>query len=206
MSAPTSVEVPSRAKPGAHAAPDVGADHMQAYGRQPSLIVSDPPDTTARRQVMRHFGPPHSPDLIPNMETDIQQLCNELLDGIKAKGENTFDVVDDYAYPVPVAVICKILGVPLKDEPTFHGWIFDFMAGVDMGPDASDRRRAGPPAEGQAEGTAALTAYMAELIQGIPEEPGEGLLSKLVQRRRPGRTDDTRRGRDQRAAASDRRS
>ena len=33
--------------------------------------------------------PPTLPDLIPNMETDIQQLCNEMLDGIKAKGENT---------------------------------------------------------------------------------------------------------------------
>ena len=111
---------------------------MEAYGRQPSLIVSDPPKhDKERRQVMRHFAPPHSPDVIPNMESDIQTLCNELLDGIKAKGGNTFDVVDDYAYPVPVAVICKILGVPVKDEPTFHGWIFDFMAGADMGPDAA---------------------------------------------------------------------
>ena len=72
-----------------------------------------------------------------------------LLDKVKAKGGNTFDVVDDYAYPVPVAVICKILGVPLKDEPMFHAWIFDFMAGLDLGPEAATeegrpaRRRAG---------------------------------------------------------------
>ena len=34
-------------------------------------------------------------------------------------------------------MICKILGVPVKDEPIFHGWIFDFMAGTDMGPEAA---------------------------------------------------------------------
>ena len=88
---------PVSAKPAA-GAPDVGADHMQAYGREPSLIVSDPAKhDKQRRQVMRHFAPPHSPDVIPSMEADIQALCNELLDKVKAKGGNTFDVVDDYA-------------------------------------------------------------------------------------------------------------
>src|SRR6478735_8034600 len=88
-----------------------GAEHMQAYGREPTLIVSDPAKhDKQRRQVMRHFAPPHSPGVIPNMEADIQTLCNDSLDKIKAKGGNVFDVVDDYAYPVPVAVICKILG------------------------------------------------------------------------------------------------
>ncbi len=154
---------------------------MDAYGREPSLIVSDPPKhDKQRRQVMRHFAPPHSPDVIPNMESDIQTLCNELLDKAKAKGENRFDVVDDYAYPVPVAVICKILGVPLKDEPTFHGWIFDFMAGADMGPERRDRRRAGPLQKG-AESTAALhCSTWRTWSRAILQEPGDNVLSKLV--------------------------
>ena len=51
----------SRRNPAA-CAPEVGADHLQAYGREPSLIVSDPPKhDKLRRQVMRHFAPPHSP-------------------------------------------------------------------------------------------------------------------------------------------------
>ena len=138
---------PLRAEPAAAAEPAAGADHLRAYGRVQSIIMSDPPDhDRARRQVMRHFGPPHSPDVIPKMEPDIQRLCNELLDNAKAKGETRLDVVDDYAYPVPVAVICKILGVPLKDEPTFHGWIFDFLAGVGSGPGGSHRGREGPRA------------------------------------------------------------
>ena len=49
------------------------------------------------------------------MEPVIQRLCDDLLDNVN--GKNRFDVVDEYAYPVPVTVICKILGVPLEDEP-----------------------------------------------------------------------------------------
>ena len=128
---------------------------------------------------MRHFAPPHSPNVIPDMAADIQALCNDSLDKIKAKGSNTFDVVDEYAYPVPVAVICQILGVPVEDEPTFHEWIFDFMAGTDMGPDAATeegRARAGegPREHGRAE------AYMAGLIEGFVEKPKDNVLSKLV--------------------------
>jgi len=159
---------------------DVGADHMQAYGREASLIVSDPAKhDRQRRQVMRHFAPPHSPHVIPDMAAGIQSLCDELLDTVIAGGGTTFDVVDDYAYPVPVAVICQILGVPLEDEPTFHAWIFDFMVGADMGPDAETEEGKARKRKGQ-ESTAALTAYMAELIQKFLSEPTDCVLSKLV--------------------------
>ncbi|BBX70273.1 cytochrome P450 [Mycolicibacterium psychrotolerans] len=171
---------PLSAQPGAHAQPDVGAEHMQAYGREASLIVSDPAKhDKQRRQVMRHFAPPHSPHVIPDMAAGIQSLCDELLDNVIAGGGATFDVVDDYAYPVPVAVICQILGVPLKDEPTFHGWIFDFMVGTDMGPDAKTEEGQARKRKGQ-ESSAALTAYMAELIEGFLTEPQDCVLSKLV--------------------------
>ncbi len=160
--------------------PEPANEHMQAYGREASIIVSDPPDhDRARRQVMRHFGPPHSPDLIPSMEPFVVRLANDLLDKVKARGNSRFDVVEDFAYPIPVAVICKILGVPVEDEPMFHAWIFDFMMGTDLGPE-------GGTAEGQAlaekgrASTAALLAYLGDLVQRYSKTPGEALLSKLL--------------------------
>ncbi|MCZ0728373.1 cytochrome P450 [Mycolicibacterium iranicum] len=161
-------------------APADGAEDIEAYGKAKTIITSDPPDhDRARRQVMRHFAPPHSPDVIPSMEPAIVKLCNDMLDKAKASGGNRIDVVDEYAYPVPVAVICKILGVPLKDEPTFHRWVFDFMAGNDMGPEAATEEGQARAKKGQ-EATAALRQYLANLIGGYVKEPGEGLLSKLV--------------------------
>jgi cytochrome P450 len=149
----------------AEAAASVPDDLAAGYAPKQSFIASDPPDhDRMRRQVMRHFAPPHSPGLIPGTEPDIQQLCSDLLDRIKAKGENRFDVVDDYAYPVPVSVICKIMGVPVDDEPMFHAWIFDLLAGVDLSPDAATEA-------GQ---------YLRELIDRYTREPGQGLISRLL--------------------------
>jgi fatty acid omega-hydroxylase len=155
------------------------AEQIKAYGRAKTMITSDPPEhDRMRRQSMRHFGPPHSPDLIPSMEADIGKLCDRMLD--KAKGKTRLDIVDDYAYPVPVAVICKILGVPLKDEPTFHDWIHDFMAGLmDMGPEIATEEGKARAEKGKTS-TAALMQYMAELIQRFLQEPGESMLSRMV--------------------------
>jgi fatty acid omega-hydroxylase len=161
------------AKPGSESAP------LEAYGAAGSMITSDPPDhDKARRQCMRHFGPPHTPDLIPSMEPALERLCNELLD--KVKGNTRIDVVDDYAYPVPVMVICKILGVPLEDEPKFHAWIHDFMAGLmDGGPDAATKEGQARAETGRA-ARSALAGYFVELIEGFVKKPGDVLLSKLV--------------------------
>src|SRR5271170_4332982 len=49
-----------------------GAADVSAYGEHGTMIKSDPPEhDKMRRQAMRHFGPPHSPDVIPQMEHDI---------------------------------------------------------------------------------------------------------------------------------------
>jgi cytochrome P450 len=143
------------------------------------MITSDPPDhDRMRRQAMRHFGPPHTTDLIPSTEPDIRDLCNKLLDN--ARGKTRIDIVDEYAYPVPVMVICKILGVPLKDEPTFHGWIHDFMAGLmDMGPEADTEEGKARKEKGQAS-AAALVQYLTDLIKGYIKEPSDTMLSKMV--------------------------
>jgi cytochrome P450 len=152
---------------------------VESYGQAGSMITADPPEhDKARRQAMRHFGPPHSPDLIPSFEPGLHKLCNDLLD--KAKGKTRIDVVDDYAYPVPVMVICQILGIPLKDEPKFHAWIFDFMAGLmDGGPDAATKEGQLRAEKGIAARTA-LAQYLVDLIQGFIKEPGDSMLSKMV--------------------------
>ena len=97
----------------------------------------------------------------------------------QGQGQDQIDIVDDYAYPVPVTVICKILGVPLKDEPKFHAWIHDFMAGTDMGPDAATKEGKARTEKGK-ESTAALMQYLADLIKGFIKQPSDAMLSKMV--------------------------
>jgi cytochrome P450 len=166
-----------KARGAANSGPE--SDGLSAYGEHGNMIQSDPPEhDRQRRQAMWHFGPPHTTELIPSTESDIAQLCNELLD--KAKGKTRIDVVDDYAYPVPVMVICKVLGVPLKDEPQFHAWIHDFMAGImDMGPEAATDEGKARAEKGKAS-MAALGQYMAELIETLMKNPTDAMLSKMV--------------------------
>jgi cytochrome P450 len=170
---------PLIAKPATEAQP--GAEDLNAYGRDPTMITSDPPDhDRMRRQAMRHFGPPHSPDVIPSMETACQQIVNELLDKAKSTGKTRIDVVDDYAYPLPVDVICRMLGVPLQDEPLFHGWIADAMAGLfDVGPEIATEEGQARKSKGQAS-AAELKKYIIALVENAQSSPGPGMISQLV--------------------------
>ena len=158
---------------------DATSEMTEKYGKDPMMILADPPDhDRARRQAMRHFGPPHSPDLIPGMEPECERIVNDLLD--KAKGKTRIDVVDDYAYPLPVAVICRVMGVPLKDEALFHRWIADLFAGLDMGPEAATEKGKSLKEKSDA-GRAALVKYIIELIESAEKSPlSDGMISKLV--------------------------
>jgi fatty acid omega-hydroxylase len=157
---------------------EVNTGIADSYGREPSMIMSDPPDhDRMRRQAMRHFGPPHCPHLIPSMEADCERVVNGLLD--KARGKTRIDAVDDYAYPLPVAVICRVLGVPLKDEPLFHGWIAEMMAGLDLGPEGATEEGKRLLAKSQASG-AALREYLIALLESVKKTPNDGMISKMV--------------------------
>ncbi|OYN79915.1 cytochrome P450 [Mycolicibacterium sphagni] len=151
-----------------------------AQARDSSMLVSDPPDhDKMRRQFMRHFGPPHSPGLIPSMEGMVTDLANDLLDKVRARGGNRMDVVDDFSYPIPVSVIFRVLGAPIADEPMFHSWVTDFMQGADVGPQAdTDEGRAATAKA--ATSMAELGSYVHDLVERLSREPGPGLLSAAL--------------------------
>jgi cytochrome P450 len=74
------------------------------------FIDQDPPGhDRMRREATRFFGPPDSPGLVTGQEPEIDRLIGTLIDAFPDSGE--IDVVDHFAYPLPVAVICRLLGV-----------------------------------------------------------------------------------------------
>ena len=155
------------------------AEMIEQYGQDLSFIQQDPPEhDRARRSCMRYFGPPHSPDVIPSQEPLCQQIVNDLLD--TATGKSRIDVVDDFAYPLPVEVICHILGVPVEDEPQLHAWTAAAMAGLfDLGPEIETgegqlRRTKGVEAGQQ------LKQYIIGLVERAAKSPCPGMISQLV--------------------------
>jgi cytochrome P450 len=169
---------PLGARPGEITDPAV-AEMIEQYGQDLSFIQQDPPEhDRARRSCMRYFGPPHSPDVIPSQEPLCQQIVNDLLD--TAIGKTRIDVVDDFAYPLPVEVICHILGVPAEDEPQLHAWTAAAMAGVfDLGPEIETE-------EGQIRRTKGVQAsqelkkYIIGLVERAAKSPCPGMISQLV--------------------------
>ena len=77
----------------------------------------------------------------PGMEPELLGIVTKLIDGLA--GRNRIDVVDDLAYPFPVAVICELLGVPHEDEPRFHAWVEKGMESLDLDPklDPTEQQR-----------------------------------------------------------------
>ena len=148
--------------------------------RDGSMLVADPPEhDTMRRQFMRHFGPPHTPDLIPSMAGMVTDLANELLDAVKARGTTRMDVVEDFSYPIPVSVIFRILGAPVADEPKFHSWVMDFMQGADVGPERDTEEGRAAAAKAAASITE-MTAWVHDLVARLAREPAPGLLSAAL--------------------------
>jgi cytochrome P450 len=141
-----------------------------------AFIAVDPPEhDRLRRIVMRHFGPPHTPDRIDSMVPDLRRIVTGLIDGFD--GSTEIDIVDQFAYPFPVTVtvICELLGVPREDEPRFHVWVEAMVAALD--PSARDSE------EVQRKRTAAtkdMGLFFAELINAHRRSPGADLLSALA--------------------------
>jgi len=150
---------------------DAGAEPPQPV--PPGFLFLDPPDhTRLRKLVSKAFAP----KVVNALQPDINELVDGLLDRIAEKGR--FDVVEDFAYPLPVAVICRLLGVPLEDGPQFsHA---SALLAQSLDPFVTFT---GAPSDGLQERLQAgtwLREYLHGLIERRRSQPGDDLMSGLV--------------------------
>ncbi|MGW6403180.1 cytochrome P450 [Streptomyces sp. NPDC055134] len=160
--------------PGADGPDTTGEDP----GLPPSFLMQDPPGhDRLRSAAMRPFGPPHSPRFLHDMRGELAGIVADLVDALEGKDE--IDVVDDFAYPLPVTAICKVLGVPREDEARFHGWADTVASGLDPSGGESGLEKA-HKARGE------LGAYLSDLIDTKRHHPGSGILGPLAGETGPG--------------------
>ena len=82
-----------------------------------NMLDKDPPDhERLRRLVSKAF----TPRLIERMRPRVQEIADTLLDAVEDKGG--MDLIDDYAFPLPITVIAELLGVPVEDRNRFREW------------------------------------------------------------------------------------
>ncbi|MER6981671.1 cytochrome P450 [Streptomyces carpinensis] len=156
-----------------------GADELsdpEATGLPPSFIRLDPPEHDRLRRIANgSFGPPHRPRRIDSMRGELRRIVTELIDGIG--DARRIDLVDQFAYPFPVTVICRLLGVPREDEPRFRAWVDPIVAALD--PESRDNPEA-PVQRAAQEARVQLGMYLAGLVEQRTREPREDMLSDLV--------------------------
>jgi len=136
----------------------------------PPFIFRDPPDhDRMRRLVMDRF----TPELVEGVRAQIGQNVQSLLDA--QRDYKQIDIVDDFAYPLPVTVICELLGVPREDEQRFHEWADTLAGALDPGQTAGeeDVRRLNAAAK-------QIREYMINLIAQLRAHPADNLLSGLL--------------------------
>jgi cytochrome P450 len=139
----------------------------------PGFLFLDPPDHTRLRKLASKA---FAPKVVKALESDIAQLVDGLLE--KAENAGSFDVIADLAYPLPVAVICRLLGVPLEDEPEFSAASALLARSLDpfitftgeIPADMDERIQAG----------LWLRRYLRDLIERRRADPGEDLMSRLI--------------------------
>lgn len=142
----------------------------EIVSRHRPLIFRDPPDHDSLRTiVMTQF----TPERVHGMKARTESLVGELLD--KCRGREEICVVDDLAYPLPVTIICEMLGVPREDEPRFQGWATQLATALE--PDARHDE------ETQAETRRTfdtISDYMKGLIKEKRRKPADDMLSGLA--------------------------
>ncbi|WP_329107242.1 cytochrome P450 [Micromonospora sp. NBC_01699] len=138
----------------------VPPDVARAVGRH--MLAINPPDhTRIRRLVSGAFTARRMAALRPRIE----ELAEQLLDRMPASGQ--LDLIDHFAFPLPIQVLCELLGVPAQDQDDFRRWTDAIVTGP-VNPAGL------PPA------LVAIVGYIRELLVAKRRQPADDLLSALI--------------------------
>jgi len=129
------------------------------------MLNADPPDhTRLRKLVSRGFTGRAIAGLRPRIETIATELADAM--AVSMATGDAVDLVDEFAFPLPMTVICEILGVPGARRNDFRRWSNTLLSAA--------------PVEQRAAAAAAMGEYLKRLVADKREHPGEDMLSAIV--------------------------
>ncbi|EFH79987.1 cytochrome P450 family protein [Ktedonobacter racemifer] len=131
------------------------------------MLSADPPDHTRLRALVNIS---FTPRLVEQWRERIQVLANELIDAIERQEDREFDLIDAFAFPLPIVVITEMLGVPTEDRARFREWSNALL-------DATGKPEA---ILGTREKIIAFTMYLRHLIETKRQQLGDDLIGRLL--------------------------
>ena len=147
-----------------------GREIMLEQFENPSMLKLDPPDHSRIRKLVQ-YG--FTNRYITSLEPQIKKIVEDCLD--KVHNQDSFDLIEDLAKPLPAIVIAKMMGLPNEDLDQFQAWSEDLLVGVGgIGTTKEDIKRSGDAYE-------ALINYFEEIILSRKNSPGDDFIGKLIQ-------------------------
>jgi cytochrome P450 len=131
------------------------------------MLSSDPPDHTRLRRIV---SAGFTARRVERLEPRIAEIAEGLLDAMDGRDE--VDLIDAFAFPLPIQVICELLGVPSDDQASFRSWSNTIVSGG-LGEDpgrASELR----------EVLGQLAGYITRLLADKRRAPADDVLSALL--------------------------
>jgi cytochrome P450 len=129
------------------------------------MLTSDPPDhTRLRNLVSKAF----TPRMIEQLRPRIQQIADELLDAVQDQGK--MELIEQFAFPLPITVISEMLGIPASDRQRFRRWT-QAITNAES-PQAND---------GGKTTTEEFLSYIKQMLVEKRKHPGEDLISEMLQ-------------------------
>lgn len=129
-----------------------------------NMLFSDPPDHRRLRGLVQKA---FTPKLVADMRSHIQDIADDLLNKIGSRDK--MNLIDEYAFPLPIIVISEILGVPVEDQDKFRIWSNSII-------DASSSDHA----EMFEQHAKEFTEYLTDWFAKVRKNPGKDLISQLV--------------------------
>ena len=142
--------------------------------RKSNLLFRDPPDHTRLRGLVNQAFTPRT---VERLRPHVEEIANGLIDAFA--GSSRFDLLREFAFPLPVIVIAELLGVPAADREQFKIWSTDLTLGLNPGASVEDFQKVSVAIE-------AMSEYFNAIIDDRRKEPRADLISDLVRAQEAG--------------------
>ncbi|MED0972974.1 cytochrome P450 [Bacillus paramycoides] len=136
------------------------SDHLTTH-----MLNSDPPNHNRLRSLVQKA---FTPKMITQLEGRIQEIADDLINDVQQKG--TLNLVDDYAFPLPINVISEMLGIPKEDQAKFRIWSHAVIASPVTPEEIKDTEKQ----------LSEFITYLQYLVDVKRQDPQEDLVSALI--------------------------
>jgi cytochrome P450 len=134
-----------------------------------TLVLRDDPDHARLRKLLQA---PFTPRAIEQLRRSVEQRVAARLDELAPQG--SMELITDFAYPLPVAVFCEMLGIPDEANARFRGWTAAVAQSLDLVISEEDYAACMAQLD-------EMESYLSEVAEQKRADPGDDVLSVLVQ-------------------------